>query len=76
MIKTSFNWQQSIIIVAGVIVLLVFLVRSFLTGEDIPGNFQIIIGAIFGFALGGAGISALVKKDKKDEPEKKEVKDD
>ena len=58
-----------------------FIVRSLLTGEDIPINFQIIFGGIFGIALGGAGISTLFSRDqnsedkKKDEDKKKEDED-
>lgn len=37
---------------AGVVILLGFFVRALLTGEDIPANFQIILGGILGLGLG------------------------
>lgn len=62
----KFNWQQTVIILVASFGLIGFIVRSLLTGEDIPVNYQIILGGIFGLALGSAGISTLFKRDDKE----------
>ena len=66
MVRIKFNWQQTLIIVVAALGLVGFIVRSLLTGEDIPVNYQIILGGIFGLALGSAGVSTLFKRDGKE----------